>query len=269
MSKEKRRKKIESGGGTAGIKPPFSVLQVFIMNILAIGNSFSEDATRYLQDIAESAGSGLLVRNCYIGGCSLERHVGNIKTGEQAYAYQENSQALRMISIGAALRDRKWDYVTVQQVSGLSGIYDSYEPYLTELIGFIKAKAPEAEVVFHRTWAYEIDSGHGDFPGYDCDQGKMYTAIVKASSRAASEHGLRIIGTGDTVQKVREIKEFDYGHGGLSLCRDGYHLSLDYGRYLAGLVWYKFFTGRSAFEVKFAPENTEQSLIDILKNAVK
>ena len=97
----------------------------------------------------------------------------------------------------------------------------------------------------------------------------MYTAIVKASSRAASEHGLRIIGTGDTVQKVREIKEFDYGHGGLSLCRDGYHLSLDYGRYLAGLVWYKFFTGRSAFEVKFAPENTEQSLIDILKNAVK
>lgn len=44
------------------------------MKILAIGNSFSQDATRYLQDIAASAGENLFVRNLYIGGCSLEMH---------------------------------------------------------------------------------------------------------------------------------------------------------------------------------------------------
>lgn len=238
------------------------------MNILAIGNSFSQDATRYLQDIAKSTGKELFVRNCYIGGCSLERHVNNIKSGEAAYEYQENSQALKMISIGDALCERKWDYVTVQQVSGFSGIYESYEPYLTELVEFIKSKAPEAEIVFHRTWAYEIDSQHGDFPRYDCDQRKMYEEIVKASSQAASKHGLRVIGTGDAVQKVRGIPEFDYANGGLSLCRDAFHLSLDYGRYLAGLVWYKFFTGGDVKAVRYAPDNTDAVLIEILKISV-
>ena len=36
--------------------------------ILCIGNSFSQDATRYLEAIADGE---LFVRNCYIGGCSL------------------------------------------------------------------------------------------------------------------------------------------------------------------------------------------------------
>lgn len=47
------------------------------MNILAIGNSFSQDATRYLHQIAAADGVPLHVANLYIGGCSLER----------AYAY--------------------------------------------------------------------------------------------------------------------------------------------------------------------------------------
>ena len=44
------------------------------MNVLAIGNSFSEDATRYLHQIAKAQGTPLTVVNLVIGGCSLERH---------------------------------------------------------------------------------------------------------------------------------------------------------------------------------------------------
>ncbi len=44
------------------------------MNILAIGNSFSQDATRYLYDIALSDNVNIKVVNLYIGGCSLELH---------------------------------------------------------------------------------------------------------------------------------------------------------------------------------------------------
>ena len=46
--------------------------------ILAIGNSFSEDATSYLEDIATCGGEDCKVVNLYIGGCSLERHYNNI-----------------------------------------------------------------------------------------------------------------------------------------------------------------------------------------------
>lgn len=44
------------------------------MNILAIGNSFSQDATRYLHGIARSMGKKWNTANLYIGGCSIDRH---------------------------------------------------------------------------------------------------------------------------------------------------------------------------------------------------
>ena len=41
------------------------------MNILAIGNSFSQDAMRYLHKIAKADGVEFECFNIYIGGCSL------------------------------------------------------------------------------------------------------------------------------------------------------------------------------------------------------
>ena len=42
-------------------------------------------------------------------------------------------------------------------------------------------------------------------------------------------------------------------------------MSLDYGRYAVGLVWFKFFTGRNAADVTFAPENTDPAYINIIR----
>ena len=46
-----------------------------MIKVLSIGNSFSQDATRYLEEIAQGR---IFSRNCYIGGCSLEMHWNNI-----------------------------------------------------------------------------------------------------------------------------------------------------------------------------------------------
>jgi len=235
------------------------------MKILAIGNSFSQDATRYIQSVAKSAGEDLFVRNIYIGGCSLERHALNIKTGEAAYGYEENAQKIEDISIGDALTREKWDFVTVQQVSGKSGKAETYEPFMGELMAFIKEKAPQATVVFHRTWQYEKGSAHGDFPAYGCDRDEMYRCIVDATTQAAKRYGIEIIGSGDAIHRAVELPEFDPEQGGVSMYRDGFHLGLTYGRYLASLVWFEFFTGRSAKDVTFAPEGTDPRLIEILK----
>lgn len=235
------------------------------MKILAIGNSFSQDATKYLQTVAKSTGEELFVRNIYIGGCSLERHALNIKTGEVAYAYEEDAQKIGEISIGDALTREKWDFVTVQQVSGKSGKIETYEPFMGELMTFIKEKAPQATVVFHRTWQYEKGSHHGDFPSYGCDRDRMYECIVEATGEAARRYGLEIIGSGDAIHRAVELLEFDPEQGGVSMYRDGFHLGLTYGRYLAALVWFEFFTGRSAKDVTFAPEGTAPKLIEILK----
>lgn len=60
------------------------------MNVLCIGNSFSQDATRYLHQIAEAAEDALKVVNLYIGGCPLRRHYNNILEDAKAYAMEFN-----------------------------------------------------------------------------------------------------------------------------------------------------------------------------------
>ena len=58
------------------------------MHVLAIGNSFSMDAARYLHAIARADGEKLEIANLYIGGCSLERHFRNMLTDEERYELQ-------------------------------------------------------------------------------------------------------------------------------------------------------------------------------------
>lgn len=236
------------------------------MKILAIGNSFSEDATCYLQRISQGE---LYVRNLYIGGCSLEKHIECL-TGElKEYDFQQDGKAIRKISMSEALSYRDWDYITVQQVSGLSGIEDSYEPYLGQLISHIKKSNPTAKIILHRTWAYEHDSTHQEFVRYDNNQEVMFEKILNVSEYYSKKYDLPIIPAGDAIQKLRtEVMEFDYVNGGRSLCRDGYHLTLDYGRYAVALIWYRFFTGNPIMEVTYAPRGTKRKLIDIIKSMI-
>lgn len=212
-----------------------------MMKILAIGNSFSQDATQWLQVFDKN----LYVRNLFIGGCSLEMHYNNVAADKKAYTYEENGAMCRKESIGIkeALLLQKWDYVTLQQCSGLSGDIETFYPYLGELIKYIKNYS-DAEIVWHQTWAYESDSTHPQFGLYHCNRNEMFRKIVSASKEVARREGLRLIRTGEAIERLRKTEEFDYDNGGLSVTRDGFHLSMNYGRFLAAGVWLKFFTGR-------------------------
>ena len=231
--------------------------------ILYIGNSFSEDATRYLQAIADGE---LYVRNINIGGCSLERHAHNVEGDIAEYALQEDAGApIRSISVREALCMEKWDVVSIQQVSGYSGLIETYEPYISILIDEIKRHAPGAKIVFHRTWAYDTVSSHPDFVRYGNDMERMFSMICEATGAIAEKHSLPIIPAGNAVQMARELDEFRIGEGKYSLTRDSFHLSLDYGRYLAGLVHYVFHTGKSATRVKFYPDGCDLAAVEKLR----
>ena len=222
------------------------------MNILCIGNSFSEDATTYLQKIAKGE---LFVRNLAIGGCSLERHYNNIVNNIFDYGYEVDGEFLKISSIEETLNERKWDAISVQQVSHYSGIIDTYEPFLSEIVKFLKEKCPNAKIVLHRTWAYDDKSDHGGFVNYDRDRKKMYNAIVDATNKVAEKYGFDIIPCGDAIELARDLPEFSQGSE-LNINRDGFHLSLDYGRYLAALVMCKYFTGLDPRTVEYEPDNT-------------
>lgn len=230
------------------------------MKLLSIGNSFSTDSHRFLHSIAELNGVSLECYNLFIGGCSLETHWHNYVENNEFYDLEINgNEATRKIGINEALLMEKWDVVTVQQASAYSGIFESYLPYLTDLVKIIKEKAPTAKIYFHETWSYEIGSLHEGFLNYNCNQKEMYLRIKEASKKASDLINAEIIPTGDVVQFVREnISEFDYENGGISLCRDSFHLSGDYGRFLAGAVWFRKLTGKMLKEQPFSDFDSEK-----------
>lgn len=247
------------------------------MNILAIGNSFSQDATRYLHEIMRAGGVEGRVVNLYIGGCSLERHMNNVRADAAEYMYELNGEATgRHVSISQALAEGGWDVITLQQASHDSGFAQSYFPYLDDLLSYVRAAAPQARVLLHQTWAYERDSTHPQFPRYHSDQREMYARLREAYASAARHCGLKLLPCGDVVQAVRARAPFIYEDGGLSLCRDGFHMNLTYGRYLLGAVWYEVLTGRSIFTSDYAPcpplapegEPADASALNVIRAAV-
>ena len=205
-----------------------------MMKLLSIGNSFSQDAQRWLHQIAAANGVDLETTNLMIGGCSLETHWHHMTDGESAYYLEQNGQDCgRTVTLPEGLALDEWDVVTVQQVSSHSGRPQTFVPYLTELVAFVKEKCPKAKIYFHQTWAYEIDSEHGDFPYYNRDQREMYRRIGDCAAMACRLIGATVLPSGPVVQYLREnTPEFDYKNGGLSLNRDGFHLSWDYVPYV-------------------------------------
>jgi hypothetical protein len=225
-----------------------------MIKILAIGNSFSEDAMEHLHLMAKTGGIDMLLGNLYIGGCSLETHWRNASEDASAYDFYKTGEIVKRSSIREALKEEEWDYVTLQQASHDSGKMETYYPFINYLSDYVKRYAPQAEQMIHQTWAYEIDSTHGCFKNYNNNQSIMFEALKTAYSDASRRLKLRIIPCGEAVQLARTNELFNYRKGGKSLCRDGFHASLTLGRYLLSSVWYEVITGKSILDNTFIPK---------------
>ena len=241
--------------------------------LLSIGNSFSVDAQQWLYGIAKDMGyDNIVLDNLYIGGCSLQGHFSTYVNERSSYTYYKNTTGewteKAETSFMEGLTDEKWDYITLQQASPTSGKAESYEPYLSDLVKVIKLNRtnPDAEIIWHMTWAYAADSTYEHFANYDYDQVKMYDAIVGATKEKVVDNAdiSFVIPSGTAIQNARNTKLGD------TLCRDGFHLNLYYGRYLAGLTWMHKITGASIDDVTYIPEESfDGETLSILKECAK
>ncbi len=230
------------------------------LKILAIGNSFSQDAVeQYLWELFDAAGIDAVIGNMYIGGCPLERHWNNARNGEAAYYYRKIVDGVRTetrhVALDRALADEEWDIVTLQQASGRSGRYVTYQPYLHDLIEYVGRLVdnPDLQIWFHQTWAYSGDSKHGEFPLYESNQQTMYGRIMQ-SVRCALDDSPQICGvipSGTAVQNGRTTPLGD------TFNRDGYHLELTYGRYTAACTWFEALSGESVVGNPYAPRGVD------------
>ena len=158
------------------------------MDILSIGNSFSSDAQRYLHQIAKADGFNLNCFNLYIGGCSLYTHYSNMQSDQRAYTLEMNGASTGFkVSLKEALLNREWDIITIQQVSTKSVNYETYQPYLNEIISYVKKMTPKAKIALHQTWAYEQGSERITRYFGHTDQKQMFNDLKAEYDMAAKD----------------------------------------------------------------------------------
>lgn len=236
------------------------------MNILAIGNSFSEDATRYLHQIARADGERINVVSLYIGGCSLERHYRNMLSDGRAYELQYNGQKTGFpVSLSEALLNREWDVVTIQQQSSRSASKETFYPYVTDLVAFVRKCVPKAKIYFHQTWAYEDESKMlFELTPYKSFK-EMADSVINTYSEVAQEQNA------DGIIPCGQVMAALLDNGIPKIHRDTFHASFGIGRYALALTWYKTLTGRSVLGNSFSDfdEPITDSDAETVKNCVE
>ena len=235
------------------------------MNILSIGNSFSQDAQRYLHQIAKADGVILNAFNLFISGCPLSLHYRNMLSEQNAYVLEMNGESTNFkVSLKDALLNREWDVVTIQQVSSKSPYYETYQPYLDKIAEYVRLCVPKSKIVIHQTGAYEQNSHRLNVElGYDShtDMFKDIESTCKKAAKAVDADF--VIPSGEIFQKL--IKA-----GIEKVHRDTFHASYGIGRYALGLLWYCILTGNNIENNDFSDfdEVISKKEIEIAKKSV-
>ena len=230
------------------------------LKILAIGNSFSNNAMTYLPIIAKELGiEEIVIGKLYRGSCTVERHWTDAQKGADYESFQVNTTfdanwttyPAGQRSLIYALKLCDWDIITFQQASGTSGVASSLT-YLQDLIDFVDANKtnPNAKFYWHMTWAYSQFSTHGSFPTYNKDQMTMYNAIIDVTKNniATNASFAGIIPAGTAVQNYRDKQLNDSTIESKFITTDGYHLQT-YSQLLVTLTWLRTLTGLSLDDV--------------------
>lgn len=243
------------------------------IKVLGIGNSFTVDATVYLREIAVADGVDLEVTSMQIGGSTLEMHWTNAQSNEALYAYakyygNDMRTFYSNVDLRSVILSDNWDYIVVQQVSHFSGMYETYQPYLNNFVAYLRNLSPASEILLQQTWAYETNSNHSGFSNYGRNQITMYNALINAYSQASEAVGARLIPSGNAVQNARAYPLYDFANGGMSLLRDGFHMSYNHGRVLVASAWYQALTGKSILDNPYTHTAISENEHIIIRQAV-
>ncbi len=297
------------------------------LRILMVGNSFcyyyveelygllmaNPDPNRGYTDVE--------IYNLYYSGCKLNQHYDWWKAGTANYElYKTDANGRKkqtspttgaVWSLEDALQQGRWDYLSLQGASGelnyvtgsVAANCASVVQYAEPLLDRFHVLYPKAQLLWHRTWAFEVgrisgstiydeeslaayDAGMQAVCDYMCnefDKDKDYDLMMVNSGAAwtiAREEnaklGTSLIPTqgGLCARKgIRNESTFPY-YTGNSNAGDGYHDGdIGGGQFLNACVWYETLTGQSVLENTYKPTTANGTyelsdvFADLLRNA--
>lgn len=226
------------------------------LKLLFIGNSFSEDTSRLMPSIALSLGvKHLKLCHLFSPGCSIPHHCIQLENDMPAYRRDVTDGALpvstHFVRARTAIEEEEWDWIVIQHGTrdGSRNTDPASHAKLPQLIRLIRQHAwPGAKIAFNMTWIGEAWHQHPEIVSYNGNQLLMYEKVAAIARDVLSpmEELDLVCPTGTAIQNARAL-------GMEKLSRDGYHLSMDVGCYIAGLVCFGALTGTDIGSVGWRP----------------
>ena len=252
-----------------------------VMNILFIGDSTCYYWTDELYGMLAAAGyENANVCNLYYSGCTPEMYWNWHQEGAAKLEFfTVNSQGRKKVenfTLEMALQMHNWDILSFKNNSGSYNhptkeeSLATTEPYLTNLLEYVRSQYPLSKYHWQQNWAVEIGYSNGRYTMEDIPQrDNMYSNTKYVAQEVAKKHGLKIVPCGDAWEPVRDLELFrtpvenlpldkmtlctriqgnqiidDFGHDG----------DIGGGQYLNACVWYEIITGQSCMDNTFRPK---------------
>lgn len=199
------------------------------LRILAIGNSFTDDAIAYMYTIVDKGGIDAN-RYCLYKiahpAASIDYFIDLFKSQDIVTA-ERCSGNVTMKGEGrlADIVAQKWDIIVIQQASDLSYKWDSYKN-MDKYRDLLCHYCTNSKVCL----AIQIPWSHTKDEMYVIEQNILCTQMV------SRHYGIDIIiPTGTAIQLARNTELNDE----MYLTDDNWHLNKGIGRYIANCVWYQ------------------------------
>ena len=212
-----------------------------MLRVLCIGNSFSLDGSTLLPQLLVDAGVSTRKFQIYAAvyaGASLE-YWDNMRASDAPlpYIYNMGGSLFKLENkqwtLRTLLQNQPWDVVVIQQASPKSNLHNSYQPYLSRLNEYIHQEClnKQVRVAWQLTWSYPETATSGPID----EEGWREIAMI--ANQKCHDVGIStIIPSGTAIQNARTTS---LGQDSNALTRDGLHLTLGVGRYIAAMSWYE------------------------------
>ena len=241
------------------------------LKVLFVGNSFALDTMEHAANIARSLGiSKLKFVTLYVSGCSIDMHYRHAVEDAAAYTCYVNEgngwECTPGYKIGDTVGSDDWDWIAIQHGTSENARYTSCECYekLAPLVDYLKERAPtHTKIAFNLTWLGESTRQHPEIISYHGNMVLMRENLVKVTKAMVLTNPKidLIVPTGTAIENARTSKI------GL-LTRDCYHLSVDKGRFIAGLAFISSITGIDARKIAWTPDNVDEYAVKVAIESV-
>lgn len=181
------------------------------IRLLAIGNSYTDDALSYVPFIMKNMGIDIEIGIMMQSSSSLEMHVENWENQNAVYylRYYNGSsswQDLGLKSIQNVLSEYRWDLISLQQSSQTAFSWEKYQPWCNRLINYItnyvnynikfiwyQPMARPAQINSGVNWSDEVITEH-------------YVNTAQSSKRLFEETLVQhVVPIGTAIQNARTI----------------------------------------------------------------